>query len=302
MIKKLTWCLLFFGCGMAAAQVPQYDYFPAPLCQSDGVKIVSVYETRVDNPAVMAGHGNRIRLARNMVRQSYYNQEGLAYRSVWYVNEGKTVVTETVRSHNDHKLLVSDEQRHFNTNFADSTKLIQTNRRVLRYDPALRLQSVTSYLVGASATNAVDSVAYARDVLGRLTTEAVYSLAGKPTCNLIKDYNTSEKEIKVTTRVGEQVLNRDEFLIDAQGRVVKESNYGPGDQAPRLETTYVYDPRGWLEEVRSNPDWQHFVRDETVVSRKNKYDDHGKLVETQLDYGDGKRLFEFYDYTYWVED
>lgn len=302
MLKKLAWGLCFSWCAIAAAQVPEYEYFPADRCQTEGVKIVTVYETKIDNPTAQSGPGNRIRLSRNMVRQSYYGQDGLSYRSVRYQNEGKTMVGEVLRTHGADKLLLSDIQRQYNTNFADSTKLLQSNRRRLSYTNGGRLLSTVSTLVSGEKDVLLDSVAYRHSATGQLQTESVFTLQGPTTCILQKEYAYQGSKITVVSKVANQILNRDEFELDGNGRVIRESNFAPGDLSPRLVTDYVYDPRGWLEELHSSPNWEHFSKDQTVVSRKNKYDDHGKLVETQLDYGDGKRLFEFYDYTYWVED
>jgi hypothetical protein len=302
MRKHFIWgwgCLM--ACLVVQAQVPQYNYFPAPLCKTEGVKIVTVYETQVDDPAKQAGHGNRIRLARNMVRQSYYDASGLAYRSLRYANEGKAITTEIERTFNNQQLLITELQRQYNTNLIDSTKLLQSARRTLQYQGSILAATVTA-LINPTATKSIDSIAYVCDANGQLQMEAVYDLHGAANCILQKQYSYDGSTITVVTKVSEQQLNRDEFVLDAKGRVVQERNYGPGDDTPRLESVYVYDPRGWLEEIRYSPNWQHFTKDVTVVSRKNKYDDHGKLVETQLDYGSGKRLFEFIDYTYWVEN
>jgi hypothetical protein len=301
MWKYFIWGMGLMIAGWAQAQVPQYEYFPAPLCLKEGVKIVTVYETAVDNPAAQSGHGNRIRLARNMVRQSYYDASGLAYRSLRYTNGGKTITTESERTYNNEALLLTELQRQFNTNLSDSTKLLQTSRRSLSYAGS-RLLATVNALVSLDKSLNIDSVACVYDAAGRLQTESVYDLRAGATCILQKLYSYAQGKIELVTKVNGEVLNRDAFELDAKGRVVAERNFGPGDEVPRLESTYVYDPRGWLEEIRYAPNWQHFTKDMTVVSRKNKYDDHGKLVETQMDYGSGKRLFEFYDYTYRVED
>lgn len=303
MLKPLIWAMLLLGANVLVAQVPEHHYFPAHVCKSEGVKLVTVFETPVDDPALQAGRGNRIRLARNMVRATHYDRSGNAYRTLTYQNEGKNIVSEVLRTYNEQSLLETEVQRHFNTNFADSTRLLQTHRRVLLYLPnTALLQASINSLIGQEQETPVDSVACERDATGKLLQETVYSLKGAPSVQLAKTYSYEASKITVVSKVGDYVLNKDIFELDDEGRVVRESNYAPGDEVPRLVTTYVYDPRGWLEELRYAPNWQHFTKDVTVVSRKNKYDDHGKLVEAQLDYASGKRLFEFYDYSYWVEN
>lgn len=301
MEKYLLGVLGLMLAGWVRAQVPQYAYFPVELCVQEGVKVVTVYETPIDNPAAQSGHGNRIRLARNMVRQSYYDASGLAYRSLRYANGGKSITTERELTYNSAAQLVSELQRQYNTNLLDSTKLIQTSRRTLTYADN-RLLATVNALVSPDQSLHIDSIACTYDAAGRLESEQVYDLRHGGTCILQKQYSYTGSKIALVTKVNGELLNRDEYELDAKGRVVVERNFGPGDALPRLESTYVYDPRGWLEEIRYAPNWQHFTKDVTVVSRKNKYDDHGKLVEAQMDYGSGKRLFEFYDYTYRVED
>ena len=293
--------LLCWSLGLTA-QVPQHAYFPHALCKQEGVKVVTVYETQIDDPGSQAGHANRIRLARDMVRQNFYDQEGLVYRSLKFQGGGKSITTEVLRTYNQQQLLGKEVQRHYNTNLSDSTRLIQSHQSLYAYTALGHVLSMENALLSADTLVKLDSVAYLREPAGRLTQEAVYSLKGKPTCVLQKVYDYGKNSMSTTSKVGDLSLNRDEFELDDKGRVVRERNFGPGDETPRLETIYVYDPRGWLEEMRYLPNWQHYAKDQTIVSCKNKYDDHGKLVEVQQDYGDGKRRMEFYDYTYWVED
>lgn len=302
MYKTIAGALLICWSLGVAAQVPQHAYFPQALCKQEGVKVVTVYETQIDNPGSQSGHANRIRLARDMMRQNFYNTDGLAYRSLRFQDGGKSIKTEVLRTYNQQQLLGKEVQQHYNTNLSDSTKLIQSHQALYAYTAAGAVLSVENALLSADNLTKVDSVAYMRDAGGILSLEAIYSLKGQPTCILQKAYTYRKNYISSISMVGDLSLNRDEYELDDKGRVVKERNYGPGDDLPRLETVYVYDPRGWLEEIRYTPNWQHFAKDQTVVSCKNKYDDHGKLVEVQQDYGDGKRRMEFYDYTYWVEN
>jgi hypothetical protein len=303
MLKFVLSLFVLLGANLLVAQVPEHQYFPAKLLKDEGVKVITVFETKVDDPVLQAGRGNRIRLARNIVRASEYDRMGHAYRTLTYQNEGKNIVSEVLRTYNELDVLALEIKRHFNTNFADSTKLLQTHQRTLNYLPATAtLQSSINSLVGQAMEIPVDSVAFVYDDQGRLVGETVYSLKGKHVPPIEKEYVYEGRKITVLSKFGTSVLNRDVFELDEKGRLIKESNYAPGDSDPRLVTTYNYDPRGWLEELRYDPNWQHFTKDVTVVSRKNKYDDHGKLVEAQLDYGNGQRLFEFYDYSYWVEN
>jgi hypothetical protein len=282
-------------------QVPEYDYFPPSLCKEAGLRMVTVYETKIDDPTHHSGPGNRIRLAKNKVRQIYFEREGWRQRSLNLARGGEFIEQELTYVHDASGLKLRENLRIYHTNDADSTKLIQDREHIYHYR-GQNLQSQISQLTSESERKPMDSVAYDRDGSGRLQKEWVYSVEKAPILLLEKEYEYGPGKLEVLTKIGEGVLNRDVYEMDATGRKVHESNFGPGDTLPRLESFFSYDPRGWLQEVRFQPDWKHFQKSETVVSRKNKFDDHGKLVESQFDYGDGKRRMEFYDHNYWVED
>lgn len=302
MLIKALLSLLAIAPMWGMGQVQRPDYFGRPLLRKSGVRTITVYETKIDNPSDQAGKGNRIRLAKNMVRQTDYDTTGLPMHSRWFQNQGNTTAAEATRTFDGEGRLLTELQHRFNTNLADSTRLIQTHLSRFGYGPDGKATFRVQSLVRESSRQLVDSVAYIADSLGRLSLEQVYALDEQaPRVVLQKVYTYDGNKVVVSSKVEGQELNRDEFELDAQGRVVNERNFGPGDERARLETIYRYDPRGWVEEVRFVPDWQHFEEAETVVCRKNKFDDHGKILEAQLDFGNGKRRFEFYDYTYWVE-
>ena len=75
--------------GSTSAQSLNNVFFPPALIQKEGVKTITVYETKIDNPSERAGQGNRIRLARKIVRQMQFDEKGNHVRTIYYKNEGK---------------------------------------------------------------------------------------------------------------------------------------------------------------------------------------------------------------------
>jgi hypothetical protein len=301
MLKYLAGLALMVACLPLWSQVPEYDYFPQSLCKEAGLRMVTVYETQINDPTHHSGPGNRIRLAKDKVRQVYFEREGWRGRSLELGREGEIVEQEVVYAYDATGLKLQENLRIFNTNNADSTKLIQ-DREQRYYYRGQQVQGQLSLLVSENERLRLDSVAYERDGTGKLQKETVYSLEFSPRFLMEKVYFYAPGKVEVVTKMNGEFGNRDVYELDEKGRKIHEINYARIDTLPLLETFYSYDPRGWLQEVRYEPSWRHHARSETVISRKNKFDDHGKLVESQFDYGDGKRRMEFYDHSYWVED
>lgn len=286
--------------GKLSAQSLNYAFFPPALIQKEGVKTITVYETKIDNPAARAGQGNRIRLARKIVRMMEFDQRGYHVRTVYYKNEGKTVSQELLIAYDDQGNRLTETLKTNHTNNADSTKLLQSQEKQYLYEHQFPSAIITS-LISANKRIRIDSTHLDRDARGRVLAERLYEPHAKPLLLLERQWAYSERKAEMVSIVHGNKSNRNIYDLDELGRKSHEVNLAPSDTVPRLETFYSYDPRGWLQEERSEVNWNHSVKAETVVSRKHKYDDHGKLVESQMDYGDGKRLLEFFDHTYWVE-
>jgi hypothetical protein len=302
MLKTTIGVLFLLLAGLLTAQVPQHDYFAPALCQKEGVRIVSVYEAQIADAATKAAPSSRIRLESNMVRQTFYDLSGLPVRSLRFQNEGKTMVTEILRTYNDQNMLAVELQRQYNTNFADSTKLLQTQRRVLYYNDAGQLLSTVNSLSASDKETPIDSVSYEYDLAGKLTTERVFAIDGPTKCILKKYYKYSDGILSRVSLVDDRMMNSDAYKLDGKGRVIEEAYSTNGDLAPRMLVSNTYNGLGQISSIKYITDATLFPLATTVAARNNKFDSKGKLVEGQFDYGDGKRLYEFYDYTYWVED
>jgi hypothetical protein len=147
-----------------------------------------------------------------------------------------------------------------------------------------------------------DSTAYNRDNTRQLLEEVSTQMNASESPVLFKKYNRNGSNLIVETIVNDAIINHEEYLLDEKGRVTEAKYFTGTESAPRLQMNYLYHPRGWLEEINYIHNWDFFDKEETVVACKYLYDDHGKLFESQKDYGDGKRLFEFFDYGYFVNE
>ncbi len=302
MLKKTLGVLFLVRAGLLIAQVPQHNYFAPALCQKEGVKIVAVYEAQIADAETKAVPSSRIRLESNMVRQTFYDLKGMPIRSLRFQNEGKTMATEILRTYDAQNMLTVELQRQYNTNFADSTKLLQTQKRVLHYNDAGQLLSTVNSLIASDKETPIDSVSYEYDLAGKLTTERVFATEGPTQCILKKYYQYRDGIISRVSLVDDMAVNSDAYQLDSKGRVIEEAYSTKGDRSPRMLASNTYNALGQIAAIQYMTDAALFPLATTVAARNNKFDSKGKLVEGQFDYGDGKRLYEFYDYTYWVED
>ena len=282
------------------AQVPDLNYFPAKLMKGDGVKSFQVYETQIDDPTAQSGKANRIRLAKNNVRQAYFDRDGNMNRQVWLSSDGKFVQRECNYAFDKNGDKIFEDNKNFHTNNSDSTKLIQTIEKHIKNGYHGELLTSNRYLRSTEALLLTDSVAFLRDESRKLIEEVSTHFDKENMSEMRKAYTYAGNQITVSTIVAEKEINRDEYVLDDKGRIATARYFTAGELTPRMEASYAYHPRGWLEEINYTHNWDFFDKIDTVISVKNKYDDHGKLFETQKDYGNGKRLFEFYDYSYFV--
>ncbi len=282
------------------AQVPTNNYFPADLMKSEGIKSYMVFETQIDDPVAQSGKANRIRLAKNTVRQAYFDREGLLTRTVWLSSDGKFVQREWKFGYDSKGQKIIESQKYFHTNNSDSTKVLQTVERQMEYGAHGELLTKNAFLRSKDESVHTDSVAYNRNEAHKLIEEISIQVNDLAGAKMTKKYTYGSESITVLTLVNDQTINRDEYTLDKEGRLSEAKFFTADETEPRMKASYQFHPRGWLEEINYTHNWDFFKKEETVISQKNRYDDHGKLFETQKDYGTGKRLFEFYDYSYFV--
>ncbi len=299
----LKYCLAtFFSLiiSSAWAQAPSHDYFPPSLCQKLGIKSISVYRTKVDSSAKTTNPNKTIRLAKDATRYWEFDSIGRQVKVNVLLQGGEKSVQEVTRVYRDNQL-VREDLEHFNTNNAGVTRLILKEVDFFSYDSASQRRHRVTNIVSGSEQIYLDSTTYTRDPQGRIVREILRNNPKYSKEVYEKRYTYSTDMIEVESFMNQFIINRDEYFLDQQGRIVKEINYFP-DSKPTLQTNYSYDANGRLTQLDYVPNWDHFQPAETVIRRTNSYDSKGKLIEAKLQYADGNYELELYDYTFMSEE
>ena len=284
------------------AQTPEQDYFPVDVMKQEDIRAVGMYETRIDDPGRQSGAGNRIRMSRDLKKETYFSKSGTKERTLFFKEDHKTLKDYLIYRYNAKAQMESKSYHHGDGKggSGDSTAKADDFHRDTEYsyDSQGRLQQTKIYVGSKSNRELSDSTGFVYDKQGRIETETRYVIgAGKTIKNYV--YSAGRKT-EITSMAGPVVMRRELIVRDEEGRITSLAMYVGEEESPRYSESYVYDPRGWLEEIAYEYDWNFYKRFESVVSQKNKYDDHGKLVEIQMIYGNNKRLMRFFDYTYYV--
>lgn len=296
--------VLFVAWNPAPAQIYDHDYTPAELMKEEGVKVVTVYRTEVEDPEDFAGKGNRIRLARKLIREIYLDREGRPERGMYYHGEDEEMTDWGTYRYNTKGLLEESSSHHKvkqagTRGLVDTTQLTVTTHQRRSYDGQGRLILILNLNEKDGNQFATDSIVTEYDGQGRPQSRIQFDLKGenKVRSSTAYEYKAGNKCIATTTYASGSI-SEEITVTDAIGRVLStQSNLG----RMSVVETNTYHPRGWLETIefeRENP----VMKGKGLRSQKNVYDDHGKLIEMQFDYENGKRVFEFYDYTYYVDE
>lgn len=304
MLKTLLLLLMLVFSGIALpAQSWDPVYFPNELMKSRDVKMVTEYETQINDPLDQAGSGNRLRLARKMNYELFFDAAGQKVRlqnfkegnkphdyiSYEFDDEGR--LTELSYTYPQMASVLPDT--------SDSAAVIRHRRHTQHF--YLENGKQDYRLVKTENENGltlVEKVQFNYDVLGRLSDQVVYVYRDSLPDSLQKVYTHFARGINISTRSGREVLHRELMKFDGDGRLMSRDYFNASNPAPRYRETYSYNPRGWLERIEYTYDWAFYQQSESVVSRENVYDDHGKLSEAILDFGDGHRAVKYYDYSY----
>lgn len=266
------------------------------------VRSYTVYETKIDDPVQQSGKANRIRLAKKEVRQAYFNPDGQLNRMIWLDSTGRLIERELECRFDQKGNKEIEKLKYFHSNYNDSTSLIQTIETHLKFGYHSEVLVKNRYFKSIDKSVHTDSIAYNYDAERNLITEVSTQINAKGLPQLVKKYSRKGSQLVVESFVDEVEVNREEYLLDDKNRILEAKYFSAQEVTPRMQVNYQYHPRGWLEELNYIHNWDFFKKEETVISCKNRYDDHGKLFEVQKDYGNGKRLFEFYDYSYFVNE
>lgn len=304
MLRTLFLLLILSVTGMfLPAQSWDPVYFPNDLMKNRKVEMVIEYETQIKDPLDQAGSGNRIRLARTMNYELYFDREGQKVR-LQNFKEGNKPHDHLSYAFDDAGRLLElsytyPQMASVIPDTSDSAKVIRHQRHTLHYYLENGKQDYRLVKTeNEEGLKVVEKVQFYYDVLGRLADQTVYAWRDSIPDSLKKFYTHFARGINISTKSGEKTLHRELMKFDGEGRMITRDYFNASNPAPRYRETYTYNPRGWLERIEYTYDWAFYQQAESVISRENVYDDHGKLSEAILDYGDGHRAVKYYDYSY----
>lgn len=291
-----------------SAQSWDPEYYPSDLMADSDVRDVVEFETEIRDPQDLAGSGNRIRLARTINWRLYFDTLGQKEQKVYYDgDEDKT--------RHQIEFLFNDEGRLIRRSYIYP----QAANVLPRLDsgapaPILRHERNTYFFfhpngkanyhlvrnIEQGMENLTDSLHFYYDVLGRLNRRVQYVMRDSTPDSLVTTFSHFARGLRIARMSDGEVQSREILRFDTESRLLTREYYLGKKQAPHLREVYTYDPRGRLANIDFIRDWSQFERAESITHRENVYDDHGKLSEAILDYGDGRRVLKFYDYTYYT--
>jgi hypothetical protein len=280
-------------------------YFPSELMMDKGVEMVTEYETQISDPLDQAGSGNRIRLARKMNYELLFDRNGQKVKQQNFKAENKP------HDHLDYEFDDGGRLTEMSYTYpqeasvlpgaADSATVILHRRHTLHYYLENGKQDYREVKTeNGDGLHLIEKVQFNYDALGRLADQTVYVWRDSLPDSLQKVYTHFARGINISTRSGKTTLHRELMEFDGKSRLVSRNYFNADNPAPRYRETYSYSPRGWLERIEYTYNWEFYQQSESVISRENIYDDHGKLSEAILDYGDGHRAVKYYDYSYFA--
>ena len=295
---------------LVKGQSEEPEYFPAWLMQQEGVRGVTAYETEIDDPRDQARSGNRIRMARIMTYDSYFNLKGLRTRIIHYqkgTNKLRDHLSYTYTTFGFPKKTTyvypqaSNVRMSIDSENVDSTAIIHRRETINYYLDRDHLAYQLVMNVNSGKRKVTDSLSFAYDITGRLEREIRYIMGDSVENSVERQFKHGQRSLTIYTLNKGVLLNREINRKDLQGRLILKEYFQGKNQHPRYRKQYSYNAEGHLTAVTYTYDWKYYEKEKCVISRKNIYDDRGKLIEAQLDYGDGKYRVNFYDYSYYSD-
>jgi hypothetical protein len=272
------------------------QYFPPKLMHAEDVKVMHMYQHDQLNPGATTGH--TIRLAKEKTESAFFNVAGdVTLKEVYGTGERAHNVIQI--SYNEKGQMTQKSYEHFtpaNTLQPDSAWMsILKTATHYTYDGD-QLQSQRSLSIPNG--DMLQSIEFGYYPDGRIQAERKSS--GKRT--LTRTYFYKDNTVLIEERNEEALIRSERLELDQASRVLTHAYIPAGATIPDLTEIYTYNAQGWLEELRYEFDWQKHERATVLLSRKNRYDDRGKLTESTFDYGDGRQITQWFDYEYWGRD
>ncbi|MEM6272157.1 MAG: hypothetical protein AAF998_22155 [Bacteroidota bacterium] len=287
-------------------QAPEYEYFPPDLMATLAVEEVVEFQTEVTDPQDLVASGKRIRLARDIRFRLRFDTLGQKAQKRLYRDGGQAVHDQIDYQFDRRGRLVRTTYLYPQPANVlapdDSTApplVIRHERRtqhvyLITGKPAFRLV----HTVADSTVQLTDSIHFVYDVLDRRSHKIRYTFRDSTRDSLVYAYTHFARGMRIAKMIGDQVAQREILRYDTEGRMISREYYNGNDAAPRMREVYTYDQEGRLNTIDFIRDWNFFDRGASLVQRQNTYDGRGKLSESVLEYGDGRRILKFYDYTY----
>lgn len=279
-----------------AAQDFEYDYFPHALMQADDVKGVLIYETHIDDPLGQSGLNNQLRLAKQVGEEVFFDRIGNCERKLYYDDE-EQIRDLVLYAYNKEYKCTSSEYHHrapATLQSTDSNTVVVFEKKTMF---GYKGDLVNMVLELDSKSKVQDSTKIEYDPQGRKLRSFRKTLAG----SVESRYEYHDNQVVITCWSTSTLLSKTQIFLDDQGRAIQKAYFQGQDSLPTTREFLQYHPRGWLEDVRYEYSGAAASNFSALVSRQNTYDDHGKLMESSLDYGTGSRLLRLYDYSYYID-
>jgi hypothetical protein len=294
----IIFCLL--GCQVQAQTLTE-EYlqrsFPPQLMRAEGVASVSVYESRQDSGAAPS-KGRTIRIAKGKAEMIVFNRLGLPVKRLTYGSD-EHVGNEIQMTYDAAMRLTDRTSRSFYPpeGFppgADLTHHESTTHYTYAGD-LLQMERMTAIPHG----RLLEATTYSYGTDGRLKTERLSYNGGEE--NAVRTYYYEGNTVRMEEYNNDTLSRTKHTELDTAGRILSRA-YTLAGEAAYLKEIYTYDAHGRLEEVRYQYADVYEGANSKEFSIQNRYDAHGKLIESIFDHGDGSKTIEWYVYEHWDGD
>lgn len=294
----IIFCLLGWRVqAQALAEFYLQRNFPSKLMRAEGVASVSMYESKQDSGAA-TNTGRTIRIAKEKNEMITFNRNGLPITWLTY-GSGEYVSNEIHMTYDAAMRLTDRTSRSFYPpeGFppgADLTHHESTTHYTYAGD-LLQMERMTAIPHG----RLLEATTYSYGTDGRLKTERLSYNGGEE--NAVRTYYYEGNTVRMEEYNNDTLTRTKHIELDTAGRILSRA-YTLAGEAAYLKEIYTYDAHGRLEEVRYQYADVYEGTNSKEFSIQNRYDAHGKLIESIFDHGDGSKTIEWYIYEYWDED
>lgn len=273
------------------------EYFPAELMRTEGVSEVAKYRCELDSGVVTVS-GRTIRIAKERTQWITFNRLGLPVTR--FASDLKMwKMSSDIHMTYDAEMRLTDMtyQSFFHYEFSppDSPGTpLSASTTHYTYDGD-RLQTRSS--ISIPDGRLLNTTVLSYDANGQLQREQEIDEPEK----LVRIYRYEGSTIRIEEHKNDTLTRYNLITLDSAGRVLSDAYFyaSDGEIKPGVVESYTYDANGRVEEERFEIPFEELEEGKLVLITKNRYDDHGKLIESTCELGDGRRTVEWYIYEYW---